>query len=333
MFKINHNLPVRNFQVEKQVIERTRNNAIRVELDPAVAERLIETLIQASVQAQEILFEQPLHSIEASGKRILIVGFGKMGKWFGRFFESQGHSITVIDPIRPEDDVKWFPMINETSFEDQDFLFLATPLNKTQAILRDIIELKPRIPIIEIASVKSHLLELIEDAKLTEIDTVSIHPMFGPNVRTLQHKTLIICQSGIDEVTNQVKGLFEDTALNIIEIPLEKHDAYMAVTLNQAHLLNLLNGFVLDFSDFSLEELQQVTSQTFEKQMKTTMEVFSEDPNLYYSIQKLNKFTPQTFQAFSSQLSILKKLIDQDLQEDFYQRMLDIRSDLSKFQL
>src|SRR5262245_59720570 len=87
--------PTVDFAQERVVLDRARAAAAGRGLDPAVAEDLVARLIRASVIAQE---QDNLRlSGTGAGKTAVVVGgAGRMGRWMGRFLQTQGYVVAAL---------------------------------------------------------------------------------------------------------------------------------------------------------------------------------------------------------------------------------------------
>ena len=74
------NLPIRNFQVERQVYERIHRFAAEFELDEHYIHPIFEQVIASSINVQiEDILDSGLGTSDT--KFLLVGGGGKMGKW------------------------------------------------------------------------------------------------------------------------------------------------------------------------------------------------------------------------------------------------------------
>ena len=285
-------LPIRDFRVEVQVLKRARERARQVGLDERVAEEIAELLMRAAVQTQA-----ELPPVVQSGPRKwvhVVGGHGRMGTWLTRFFESQGHRVSITDPgPGPFSDIAI--SLKEASAQ-ADVIVLATNLSATQHILGELLDNIPQDKnptIFDIASLKADLISPLREAAKSGLRVTSIHPMFAPGTVLLSGRAVLVCDSGNREATDEAKSLFADTALGLYEIELEEHDKLMTVVLGLSHLINLIFGRAVSRSPFTFDLLGKVASTTFAKQIKTAAEVAEENPSLYHEIQFHNTHTEQ----------------------------------------
>ncbi len=312
-------LPVKNFQVEKEVIQRARLLSEQSGLDPDFMENIMSLTINASVnkQLQEVKSTPVL--LEDSQRVLVVGGLGKMGDWLLGFFQSSGYIVHVADiKVREEDDTHFKTLPNDQNY---DYIFIATPLDRLGEDLKNAARSFPDSIIIEIGSLKSHLIDAIAEVIKSGGKVVSIHPMFGADVVNLSGRKLIICTNGLPEEERMTEALFSDTTVEISHLRLNEHDKYILYTLGLSHLINLLMGDVLQSSEYDFPSLRRVAGTTFDKQMLTTLEVFSENPYLYYSIQHLNKFRRNLFFEMQDSLNRLMFAIEGDEPSEFIELM------------
>lgn len=295
-------LPIRDYRVEVQVLKRARERAREVGLDERVAEEISELLMGAAVQTQAEL-PPVIHS--GPRKWVHVVGgHGRMGQWLTRFFESQGHKVSITDPTPGP--FSEHNLSLEEACPQVDVLVLATNLSSTAEVFRQCLahSTPQSSPLIfDIASLKADLVAELRQAAQQGYKVTSLHPMFAPGTVLLSGRAVLVCDAGHRQATDEAKALFADTALGLYEVELEEHDKLMTVVLGLSHLTNLIFGRAVSRSKFPFELLGKVASTTFSKQIKTAAEVAEENPSLYHEIQYFNTYTEQMLQDLNDSLS------------------------------
>jgi chorismate mutase/prephenate dehydrogenase len=292
-------LPIRDFRVEASVMQRARQSARELGFDPALAESVLESLIEAAVQTQ--VAHQPVHH-KGEHHRILIVGgSGRMGAWLRQFLHGQGHTVASCDPVDGE-----FVDLEAASREKWDVVVLSTPLAMLPDALSQALRLEGKPLIFDIGSLKSHLVTELQQAAAAGHRVTSLHPMFAPGTVVLTGRSVLVCDAGNAQATEQACDLFRETAVSLCPVPLEQHDQVMGGLLGLSHTINLLFGQALCQLGLSFEKLGPIASTTFAKQAKTAAEVAAENPELYHQIQNLNQCTPQVYQALQLSLERLR---------------------------
>lgn len=299
-------LPIRDFRVEVQVLKRARERAREVGLDERVAEELAELLMRTAVQTQAEL-PPVVHS--APRKWVHVVGgHGRMGTWLTRFFESQGHRVTITDPNPgPFTEIE-LPL--RRAADHADVIVLASNLSSTPGLLTELLGYlnRERSPLVfDIASLKAELVKPLREAAEKGLRVTSLHPMFAPGAVLLSGRAVLVCDAGNRQATDEAKSLFADTALGLYEVELEEHDRLMTVVLGMSHLINLIFGRAVSLSSFPFDLLGKVASTTFSKQIKTAAEVAEENPFLYHEIQYFNTYTDQMLEDVDASLAAFRE--------------------------
>ena len=299
-------LPVRSFTAEADVIARYRASAKDRGLPEGFAERLALQIIAGAVQLQE---ESLPGSRPAASRRITIVGgAGKMGRWLAGYFAGQGHEVAIQDPAG---EVEGFPSQSnlEEAVRDAEIVVLATPLGSGRAVLQKVLALEPKAVVADIFSLKSHVMDLLRNAAAQGRPVTSLHPLYGPDVRTLSGRTLAVCDCGHAGATEEATALFQDTALTITLIPVERHDEIMQYVLGLSHLVSILFFTTLTESGVPFATLEPMASTTFHKQMRAAASVANESPQLYYEIQKLNRHSAELFERVRDSLAQIEQAV------------------------
>lgn len=290
--KVASGIPLRDFEVEKRVLERAAASADTLGLAPELARGVMRQLVEEACRVQEI---DHFSSYSGEAESILVVGgAGKMGHWLVRFFETQGHRVLVYDPASGPADVEAVATLAE-GLAAASMVFVAVPLDRVAATVEEIAAAGFSGVLCDVASVKEHLRPALEAARERGVAVTSIHPMFGAGARTLSDKVICLCDCGVPSATERVAALFRETAVTLVPLSLERHDEIASYVLGLSHFLNLLFARVLATSGLSFAELAAVGSTTFHSQFATTESVVRENPLLYYEIQKANRFSERVY--------------------------------------
>ena len=310
-YKQKHNLPVKDFRVEKQIIEKSRDQAALLGLYPSLAEDLMTTIIKYSVLKQDELKRESVTLPAGLGQEAVVVGGGgQMGQWFAQYYESMGFAVSIYDPESKTEHN--YPLIDnlEAELNRFDLIVLATPMQITNDLIKHLTVLKPRGVIIEICSLKSPIIDALLEAAAQGIRVASIHPMFGPDAEILAGKNFIFCTAN-GLVSEEVMQLhFQQTSAHLICLDLQEHDRVMSYVLGSSHLINLLYAGILSDSGETLQRLRSMGGTTFLQQTQVTGKVVAENQDLYFDIQALNDESPMLLQEFQTLLDAYRKAIE-----------------------
>ena len=299
--------PIRNYVVEAEAIRLVREAAQRLGVRPELAEELLKLEIAESLRVQEKDRVQRARPEGTAGKALVVGGAGNMGRWFVEFLESKGYQCSVADvrgalPGRPSvEDVPG-------AAAGFDIILLATPPSATSDALRSL-RGRTGALVLDIASLKAPVADALRELAASGAQVASIHPMWGPRTEILAGRNLALCDVGVPDANRAARKLFEDTAANLVEMPLEEHDRVMALVLGLPHAVNLVFGHALASRGASVDEVSGLGGPTFQKQVAVSAEVASENKDLYFEIQRLNPHTADLLSALRQSLDELEAAV------------------------
>ena len=145
--------------------------------------------------------------------------------------------------------------------------------------------------------------------------------MFGPDEIGLSGRHILFVNVGNKEATDEARALFAHTAADCVELSLEEHDEVMAWVLGLSHLVNIAFAGALAQSGEAVPLLKQISSSTFNAQLKVATQVVSENPHLYYEIQQGNENTSEVSEHFRRVLDELVTSVAQNDEAVFTRHM------------
>ncbi len=314
--------PIRDYDVEKDVVERIKDGFDDAGLDPGLGEQIARLLIAEALRVQEAQGLEP--GTGEQGSALIIGGAGKMGAWFAHFMNGLGYEVTIHDPAGP---LEGFGSAEDprAAAQDADCIIISTPPSETGKILESLEGTDALI--LDIASLKAPfqgtLKAMAQDHRVT-----SIHPLWGPQARVLSGKNVVVLDCGNEEAAHEAREILTQTAATVVTLPLHLHDRLMAYTLGLPHALNIAYAEVLSTSGHAFSELALLGGPTFLKQNSVASEVVHEDPRLYREIQALNTETDRIYTALHTAVDHLADRLDDP--DAFHDAMLTYRDYLSE---
>ncbi len=285
----------RDYNQERDVIERARATARQAGVPPEVSEQLMLLLIRSSLTVQER--EGVAHAGAGSGRRGLVIGgAGKMGRWFARFLSSQGFTVEIADPSGGLAAHVSHPDWRAIEL-DHDMIVVAAPLRASAAILEELALRPPPGLLFDIGSLKSPLRSGLLALRAAGARVTSVHPMFGPDTELLSGRHVLFVDLGVPEATREARELFASTMAITAEMDLESHDRLIAYVLGLSHALNIAFFTALAESGEAAPFLARLSSTTFDAQLAVASRVASDSPNLYFEIQSLNDYGGESLAA------------------------------------
>ncbi len=308
----------RDYAREKAVLDMGRAQAEQLGLDPDLAENILRQLITTSLASQER--ERVIAEGKGDGRRVLVIGgAGKMGGWFVEFFTSQGFATIVADPELedgPGQHRNW-----TDAGVDFDVIVVAAPLAVSGRILAQLAVLKPSGLVFDIGSLKSPLIDGLQELRSVGCKVTSLHPMYGPDTRLLSGRHLIFCDVGCEAATLAAKEMFAATMVEQLDMGLEDHDRMIAYVLGLSHALNIAFFTALAESGEAAPRLAKMSSTTFDSQLLVSEAVAQDNPHLYFEIQHLNKFGLGPLDALAEAATRIRELVATGDEEGFVKLM------------
>ena len=269
-----------DYAQERRVLDAAAATATERGLAPDIAVDLMARLIRAAVTVQEE--ENLLHAARGEGRRAVVVGgAGRMGRWMVRFLEAQGWATAELDPAASAED-------NQRSrawLADADLVVCSTPPEATRRLYTQWCEPGEERPggvLVDLASIKTPLIEPIRALREHGCRVASIHPMFGPNTPLLRNMEVVICDTGDAEASALVEALFHATTATLVHLPLDEHDRVMADVLSLAH------ATVIAFTLALPAATPAVHSNTYRALLDLAGNAVDQNPDVYFQIQALN---------------------------------------------
>jgi len=327
-YKRRHNLPIKDYKVEKVILERSASIAKSLGIYQDLAQTILKTLIEYSVVEQDEIKQLQPSAKGALAKEFLIIGgFGNMGRWFANFFDSLGHKVSVFDESKKNANSK-FPIVD--SLEDDlsafDYVFLATPMQASNQLLQFFTTKKLPGIIIEISSLKSPITTGLAAADQVGLRTVCIHPMFGPDAEFLAGRNILFCERDAHApAMDEVEQIFSVTSANLIRLPFNMHDRMMNYILGASHLINLLYASLMKDSGINLATLESMAGTTFAKQLAVTKGVVWENQDIYFDIQFYNQETDHLFTVLKKNIDLFRESIIGNHRSEFKDLMSQAR--------
>jgi len=217
-------------------------------------------------------------------KEIAIVGVnGKMGKWFANYFHKMGFKVKGFDT---NNEIKEKFIIKANSLVSAilqiDYVLLCTPTKNTPEIIRLISkEMKRGSYLIEISSHKAKTSQTLLKTP-SKINPICIHPMFGPGIKNIAGKNVIIVpiKDAQKELT-ATKLLFPGA--NFVTIDAVEHDKKIAVILGLTHLINIAFANILA-KDETISLTEKMAGTTFTAQKIIAESILTESAELIETI-------------------------------------------------
>lgn len=305
--KMKDGAQVRDASREETVMKDFKEMARTIGLDEKTATTIANAVIEEAVRTQ---LEQDVRHLQ--GKRVVVIGAGRMGAWTARFASNRGAAVSVYDPrgtLDGYDNLK----SPEQGAGDADFVIIASPLGTAKEDLRTLFSAKPSGIIFDLCSVKSHLKDFLREEVTNGFKITSVHPMFGPGAITPRGRNVLVCSCGCEEADAAARQLFENEGAIVTDVPMDDHDRLIARVLGAPHMCALVFGRAASKSGLSSKDLATAHGPSFATLCTLAKSISEESRRVYHDIQKLNPHTAEAIRSIEQALDELRKAsLDED---------------------
>ncbi len=316
----------RDYEREREVLEKARRQARSLNIDPNIAEEILTTLIRSSLTHQER--DRVVAEGKGDGRSVLVIGgAGKMGGWFVDFFKSQGFATTIADTTAEDGPASFSDW--RAAGVDYDIIVVATPMVVSGDILTELASRSPDGLVFDIGSLKTPLKSGLIALAQAGCKVASLHPMYGPDTELLSGRHLIFVDAGSPEATAEAKGLFGATMVDELDMGLDEHDRLISYVLGLSHALNIAFFTALAQSGEAAPQLARLSSTTFDAQLLVSAAVAQDNPYMYFEIQHLNKFGLDPLDALLKSVARIREAVADGDESAFVQLMQNGREYLA----
>jgi prephenate dehydrogenase len=224
--------------------------------------------------------------------KIAVIGAGKMGVWFAKFFHSKAYTVVLAD--RKKEKLaklkKGLPVEMTADFEeavkDADQVLICVSINAFEDVVKKI---SPAIHegqvVMDICSIKEAPVKIMHEY-LGEALVLGTHPVFGPGSNGVKHKAYILTPTNAkeQEFAEQFKKWLEREEAHVFVITPKRHDELMSVVLGLPHFLGLVACETL-LEQKNFPETKKVAGTTYRMLFTLAEATALETPDLYASLQ------------------------------------------------
>lgn len=320
-YKRRHGLRIRDAQREREILDDRLRRAEEMGLPRGEMESVFRILMRASRDYQASLRAELPYEVEARTVAV-IGGHGRMGGLMARLFGDLGHQVIIAD------------LDTSLSAADAasvaDVVLVSVPIDETEAVIR---EIGPRVRedalLMDVTSIKEAPIAAMLAS--TQASVVGTHPMFGPNVHTLQGQRVVVCRGRGDQWADWVVRMFEARGLVVQETSAAHHDRMMAVVQVLTHFQTQVLGLTLARLGTPLDETLRFTSPAYRMELYVTARHFDQSPDLYGPIEMRNPATAQVTSAFEAATREVAEIVTTGDRERFRGLFAEVRDFFGPF--
>lgn len=270
-WKSRHRLPLYVPDREAQLLAARREKAAAAGVDPALMEDILRRVMRESYSSQESDFPA---AGDLDRPVVIIGGKGELGRCLASFFTRSGYTLHALD----KDDWAQAPQF----LANAGLVLVAVPIEHTCALIANLPALPPDCILADVTSIKQAPLQAMLATHAGPV--VGLHPMFGPDVKSLAKQVVVVCP-GRDET--RCSWLLEQLRIwgaVLREEKPDRHDRAMELIQAMRHFTSMVYGIFLQRQQADLQELMRLSSPIYRLELAMVGRLFAQSPQLYADI-------------------------------------------------
>ncbi|HHH31132.1 MAG TPA: bifunctional chorismate mutase/prephenate dehydrogenase [Polyangiaceae bacterium] len=298
---------IRDFEREREVLDDRRQRASQLGLSAGVIESMWRLVLWASRDKQASLRAEVPLDVEPVTVAV-IGGHGGMGRLFARTFSDLGHAVMVVDLDTELTAVE--------AARHADVVVISVPIEVTEEVIREVgPHLRPSALLMDLTSVKAAPLQAMLES--TEASVVGTHPMFGPNVHSLQGQRIVICSGRGEPWEAWLREMLRARGVEVTDAEADQHDRAMAVVQVLNHFQTQVMGLTLARLGVPVQESLRFASPAYLMELYVAGRHFVQSPALYGPIEMRNPRTADVTAAFRASAQELAQILEAKDQSAF----------------
>jgi prephenate dehydrogenase len=250
--------------------------------------------------------------------RVAIIGAGKMGRWFTRFFKTEGYSVVVSSRTRSKAEAlrdefgAELADNNVEAVEGADWVLVCVSLDGLEPVLKEIgSHIRAGQAVMDISSIKEIPVNLLHKYVKNGV-TLGTHPVFGPGAKGAGGQNFVLTPVNPEEkrFADEFKDWLEERNAKVTVLSPRRHDELMSLVLGFPHFVGLVAGDAL-VDNQGFVEAKQVGGATYKLLLTLAGAVAAEEPgfysNLHMSLPEMEKIEGLFLEKVEEWLRLVKQ--------------------------
>lgn len=268
--------------------------------------------------------------------RIAIIGAGRMGKWFAKFFLEQGFTVVVSDKdyaklqmLKEELNIETADNVN--AVERADRILICVPIESFESVVKEIsVYVRRGQEVMDICSVKEAPVNIMHKY-IKDAATLGTHPMFGPGAKSIKNQNFILTPTNVKEqvLARDFGKWLESKGARVFFMSPKEHDKIMSIVIGLPYFLSyVVCDTLLSYGQFA--KAKDVSGVSYKLLLTMVEAVVSEEAELAASIQMGLPEIDKLGEILSDKTKEWLKIIKQKEKTAFVEKVETIKSKLAK---
>jgi prephenate dehydrogenase len=223
--------------------------------------------------------------------KVAIIGAGKMGIWFAKFFMEQGINVVVSDKdknklMKTAKELKVETASNVDAVKSANRILICVPIENFEDVIAEIHNyVQPEQEVIDICSVKEFPVKIMHKY-IKNGFILGTHPMFGPGVKSIKNQNFVLTPTNVKEekLAENLRRWLEDKGARVFIMSPRQHDELMSVVIGLPYFLSLVTcDTLISYGRFT--EAKRVSGASFTLLVTLAEAIASEEAEFSTSLQ------------------------------------------------
>lgn len=275
-------------------------------------------------------------------KNVTVIGGTRgLGKWIANELSKDGFNVTITSRNKTSGE-KIAKSINThynndniEAIENADLIIFSVPIENMTETIKDVAPYAPENSLLmDITSVKKEPTENLIKYSPKNTEILPCHPMFGPRTPSIEGQVIILTpvKDRSRKSFEIIKNFLEKKNAHIVISTPEEHDKIMSVVQGITHFSYISIASTIKKLNISVKKSREFASPIYSLMLDMISRIVSQNPYLYYSIQKSNYETGISRKTFIDECIYLSELIEDGNVELFVENMSDSAKHLDEFE-
>jgi prephenate dehydrogenase len=234
-------------------------------------------------------------------KVTVIGGNGKLGRFFSQQLSNAGHNVSILE----HNDWENAPHLLGAA----ELVLVCVPIEHTLSVIQKAAPyLKADTALADITSVKTPIVQELLKQHLGPV--LSLHPMFGPGVRSFLSQNVVVCPGRQEQAFQWLLDLIESNGGKLIACTPEEHDRMMVAIQAIRHFTTFSLGVFLAEEGIDIRRSLDFSSPLYRLEIGIVSRLFAQDPALYIDIMLTASDRRQAITRLANTYSRLAQLVE-----------------------
>ncbi|MGB9853286.1 MAG: prephenate dehydrogenase/arogenate dehydrogenase family protein [Candidatus Bathyarchaeales archaeon] len=267
---------------------------------------------------------------------VAVIGAGKMGRWFAKFFLEQGLSVVVSDTDQGKlaiikEELKVETASSVDAVKSADKVLVCVPIENFENVIAEIhSHIRPEQTVMDICSVKEYPVEIMHKY-IVNGTVLGTHPMFGPGVKNIKNQNFVLTPTNAEEkkLAEEFGNWLKEKGAKVFVMSPREHDELMSVVLGLPYFLSLIACDTL-ISYGRLSETKKVSGASYRFLLTLIEAIASEDAEFATSLQMNLPENDKVGELFLRKAAEWLELINKRDRKAFLDKVKRLKADLEK---